>query len=258
MSYNKWIDIKRRLYSKHDLWENAGANTYTQFREGFVKEDELIEFANNAIEELNAMINNLYEDYYLTNTIIPLVADTGEYFLPENIYADKIRKVFFIEDNRAHEVTRAKDLSDIKYFLTTQQQANKPYKYILLNQDENGTRLRIFPTPKQNFPNEIHLYYIRDVIKLEYYDALGAKLPQEDIDNQRIDVNEFGKYIFLKLSEYVYEKEKDPMVQKAITDIQRYEQIIIETLSNRVPDENDELLLDKTYLSEYHDNDGMY
>ena len=258
MSYNKWIDIKRRVYSKHDLWENAGMNTYTSYKEGFVKEDELIEFANNAIEELASIIVNLHEDYYLATTTIPLVSNTGDYALPENIYADKIRKVFFIEDNCFHEVTRAKDLSTTPNFLVNQQNNIKPYKYILVNPDETGTKLRIFPTPKENYPTEVYVYYIRDIKKLEYYDALGAKLPQQDIDDQKIDVNEFGKYVFLKLSEYIYEKEKDPMLQKVSSDIEKYEKFIIETLSNRVPDENDELLLDKTYMNDYHFNDGIY
>ena len=63
--------------------------------EDFVRDTELNDLINEAIDEAEAEVHSLYEDYFLTREVVTLVAGQEEYELPTNIYGHKIRRVVY-------------------------------------------------------------------------------------------------------------------------------------------------------------------
>ena len=64
MKYWEWSEIRTKIEQECDLED-----------EDFVRRDELLAYCNEAIDEAEAEIHSLYEDYFLKKADLPVVAN---------------------------------------------------------------------------------------------------------------------------------------------------------------------------------------
>ena len=127
MKYWTWTEIKEKIEQECDLED-----------EDFVRSGELLGYANEAIDEAEAEIHALYEDYFLKYVDIPV--NQGDEFIsvPQHmpdIYADKIRRAIFTNTGGSvYKVNRLRDWKkfEIKAF-SDNQTTTDLYEYFLIN-----------------------------------------------------------------------------------------------------------------------------
>ena len=101
--------------------------------ETFVTPNELLAYFNEGLGKVEAQIHTIYEDYFLTSVPYPIVNGIVSYSLPPDIYAQKIRQLWFDDLNaRNYEVRKIKQLKEIP-FLQNQQQSLFLYRWMLVN-----------------------------------------------------------------------------------------------------------------------------
>jgi len=118
--------VMEKIKDDLDLYENVNE---------FIEDEDIRQYINEAIKEAEAEIHNVFEDYFLTYTSLTLTEDSEVVALPTDIYANKIRKIFYypsIESNR-YEVKRLYRLAD---YLDVDSQDN--YRYLINNSASAG------------------------------------------------------------------------------------------------------------------------
>lgn len=101
--------------------------------ETFITPNELLAYFNEGLSKVEAQIHTIYEDYFLTSAPYPIVNGVISYALPPDIYAQKIRQLWFDDLNaRNYEVRKIKQLKEIP-FLQNQQQSLFLYRWMLVN-----------------------------------------------------------------------------------------------------------------------------
>ena len=129
-------DIITAVYDDLDLWA-----------EKFVTRDEVIRHINKSQELAYNDIINLYEDYFLDYNYIPLNKNQYLYDLPKYIYANKIRRIFYLSNNNRYTIDRITDVNVTEAIFDNQL---LPYRYMLINDRHNGMKIRFYPKPYEN------------------------------------------------------------------------------------------------------------
>ena len=218
-----WLEIKTKVQNDLDL-----------IAEDFISEAELLDYANEAIDECEAEIHTIYEDYFMTQATLSVVQGTQEIDVPSDIYADKIRKIFTptIGSREAYDVMRIRNLREIPRI-----QAEEDYRYVLVNNLDNGaTSIRIYPTPRESFTADI--WYLRNAKRLA-------------VDADQCDIPEFVLYVLQFMKQRCYEKEGHPNVMKAMQDTARLKEKMRGVLANRVDDDDNKIIPDLSFYYDY-------
>ena len=203
--------------------------------ETFITADEFLSYFNEAVDMVEASIHNIYEDYFLTSEALPIVAGTAGYALPSDVYAQKIRKILYNDNGSLkYEIRRVKRLEDTLYI----EQADL-YAYILLNSGSQGMKLTLFPTP-QISNSAITIWYLRN-----------AKRFTQDTDV--CDIPEFTSVVVQFVRYKCLTKEGHPDAPQAAQDLERMKQEMVDTLTARVPDEDNTVLKDTTFYRDFDD-----
>jgi hypothetical protein len=206
--------------------------------ESFVQPSELLDYVNEAIDEAEAEIHSIYEDYFLTSATITLVSGTDAYSLPSDIYAQKIRAVLY---KNGSTVTKIKRLPASKKFdiytdnLTTTESAGN-YDYFLKNTTA-GTPQIVFTPPPAESGAYITVWYLRNANRLT-------------LDASVCDIPEFVSFVIQYVKVRVYEKEGHPNLSLAVAGLAHQRQMMTDTLTAMVPDGDNLIEAD---LSHYHE-----
>jgi hypothetical protein len=201
---------------------------------------ELLGYINEAIDDAEALIHNLYEDYFLTSSTISLVSGTSEYSLPTDIFGAKLRAVHYSNGTKKYELKRIKRLSDT-LFLTD---ATDDYQYVLVNAANTAAtgsfKLKIYPQPSESVTNGITLWYIRNAKRLS-------------AASDYCDIPEFINFIFAHVRWNIARKEKG-RIDLSVVDAQLKQQkeLLEATLSDMAPTEDsNEIRADLSFYSEF-------
>jgi hypothetical protein len=114
--------------------------------ETFIKEDEFIGYFNEGIDQAEAEIHDIDEDYFLTSDFLPQVAGQSEYDLPANIYARKFRGIMYESGSTIYPVKKFRrnnkfdNIASAEEFSTTDD-----YRYYITNNSPNGRKMVIVP-----------------------------------------------------------------------------------------------------------------
>lgn len=217
--------------------------------EDFVSPEELTRYINQGIREAEAEIHNVFQDYYLAKPYtLPLVAGVSEYVLPNDIYASKIRKMIFDDASLTiggnYLVYRIRDLGDIPYLRSNE--TNPKFTYMVTNDQSAGARIKIFPTPTQDYPTQINLFYLREARQLEN-------------DSDEIDIPEFVDFVVLFARREALKKEMgNPMLTIVSAELEAKRDQMVNTLIKRFPDGDSEIIQDVSFYEDYYDNDYLY
>lgn len=212
MEFLTWSTIKAKIKRQLDLQE-----------QDFCDDDELLDYANAAIDRVEAEIHNLYQDYFLNSYYIPLVEGINEYVLPTDIYANKIRKIFYKDsDNNYYEVM------PITLEETLDMEVGEDYKYLILNDSTNGYRIRFYPNVAVTSSTYLQVWYLRNAKRLV-------------LDADACDLPEFVNYVIEFIRKRVLEKDGSPLLAIAEADLEFQRQLMIKTLQTRKPDNNNRI-----------------
>lgn len=203
--------------------------------ETFITEDEMLSYFNEAVDMVEAAIHNIYEDYFLTTAPLAITSGTAAYNLPSDVYAQKIRKVLYNDNGSLkYEIRRIKRIEDTLYV-----ESPDLYGYILLNSGSTGMKITLFPTPQDSNSN-ITVWYLRN-----------AKRFTQDTDV--CDIPEFTSVVVQFVRYKCLTKEGHPDAAQAAQDLERMKQEMVDTLTARVPDEDNTVLKDTTFYRDFDD-----
>jgi hypothetical protein len=214
--------------------------------EQFITTTELNSYINSGISEAERIIHNLYEDYFLTTGALTVHGAGLPWFtLPSDIYANKIRKVVYDDGNNVeYIIPRIRKLEDIYALDDITASPENSFAYLLLNDLTNGVRLRLYPTPASTPVANITVYYIRNAKQLS-------------ADNDVHDIPEFENFIVAYAKIKCLQKEgTSPLLQVQIAELQNEKSQMIQTLSNMVPDDDDNVIPDMSFYSDFDCNEG--
>lgn len=216
MSNPTLADIKIRVKEPLDLEE-----------ETFLEESELTGLINQAKDEAEAVVHNLYEDYFETDSYLCLTSGEDEYDLPFDIYANKIRCISYNNGSSKFEIERYRGkLADISLI-----DSNDNYQYRLIN-PIGGYKIKLLPASRETSQDNVTVSYLRKS------NALSS-------DTDECDIPEALNFIVVKTQGLCLAKENGGVIPSAKqVEIDREKENLIETLSDRVPDENTEIRMD--------------
>jgi hypothetical protein len=224
MKFWTWAEIRTKVEQECDLED-----------EDFVRPEELLAYANEAIDEAEAEIHSLYEDYFLKKVDLAVVAN-DEFFslatLLPDIYADKIRKIIFREGSgtTVYTVTRLKDWKKFEQKAVADTQLTTDlYQYFLINSTPGNPQIML--VPKSREAGTMTVWYLRNANRLT-------------VDADVCDIPEFINFVFSHMKMKVYAKEGHPGYQEALERLETERARMNAVLASRVPDMDNEIELD--------------
>lgn len=229
MQYLTWGQIKTEVQKEYGI---EGDPDYD--------ETELVNMANRAINRVESRILQLQQDYFLDKTTIPVVNGTLEYNLPDDIYAYKIRRVFWEEagfsTRRLYRATNIDDMEDRQNF--GYYAYDKKLRYMILNDAINGPKITLS-------------YSNADATLIVYYTRNAARFTDTDGDAQVCDIPEFADAVIAYMGYLVEMKDKSPTVGAKKQD---YIDIITELTSSLGQAVNDEDMMIEPDTEIYDDH----
>lgn len=191
--------------------------------EDFVSDLELLAWANDGIEQAEKEIVSLYDKYFETDTLLPIVSGTALYALPADILASKITHIEYKSGSHEFEVEYLKTKDQVRWI---DQNGQLPrYRYRLRNDSTNGRQIEFFPTPVETSSTAIKVYYIRRAKRL----ALDADV---------IDVPIADAFVKQWIKDQVRLKEVGPISNfDESPALARQRALMIEALQHMIPDD---------------------
>lgn len=231
MKFWTWAEIRTKVEQECDLED-----------EDFVRRSELLAYGNEAIEEAEAEILGLYEDYFLKSTIVNVVANQEDIPYPADIYAQKIRRIIYYlgsQNNPTnYPVVRLKDWRKFEYRAVADTgQTTDLYQWMDENATPGAPVIKI--VPKLREAGVVKLWYIRHANRLT-------------IDTDICDIPEFINFIFSHMKVKVYEKEGHPMLAQAMTKLEMERQRMLSTLQSKTPDADNDIEMDTSYYDDHN------
>ena len=201
--------------------------------ETFITDEEMLGYANEAVDEVERQIHALYDDYFLTRSTIALVAGTEEYALPSDIYAMKIRAVVYRNGSQVWQVPRIRDWKKfLQYEMDQATGTTSPgsYGFFVLNQTAGSPKIVFAPTPQET-GSFLKIWYIRNANTLT-------------TTASTFDIPESINYVMQYMKVRCYEKEMNPNIQKAMVDLEREKTDTLAVLANMFPDNENDIEMD--------------
>jgi len=207
--------------------------------EVFIQPTEMLNYINQAVDEAEAEIHGIYEDYFLTDAYLSLAIDENKYDLPSNIYANKIRKIIYSDgQSQTYEISRipeSEKFSDLA--LTERFRSTDFYRYLITNTTPGNPQIYLVPASREASTDRARIWYLRNANTLA-------------VDADVCDIPEFVHFVisFAKLK--CLEKEGHPNMMYWANEVERQRRLMINTLSNMVPDGATRIEPDMMYYEE--------
>lgn len=214
--------------------------------ESFIQPDELVGYGNEAIEEAEYEIHNLgvEDEYFLNSTQLALAQGTSAYNLPDNIYANKIRGLVYVNGAEIYGVNRIRRMN--KFVIKAFVDSADRYRYDLENASADiGAQIVLYP-PSRDTGSLITLSYIRKAERIPLISEGSLSVTLGSV----VDIPEFISFIFKHMKKRCLDKEPGPRLQDAIQEREQARSQMINALTNQVPDDDDRLQADYTHYED--------
>ena len=230
MKFWTWQEIKAKVLRDLDL---EG--------ETFIQPEEMLGYANEAIDEVERQIHTLYEDYFLKKTVITLVSGQEAYDIQDDIYALKIRQMVYRNGAQVWKLNRMKNWTKFGEYESEKavSTGTTQYGYFIINTAPGQPQIILSPTPTEAGPF-VNVWYIRNANNLE---------SETDV----CDIPEAVNYVISYIKMKCMEKELHPNLQKAIADVEQQREDTLKTLADMYADNEDTIEPDYRL---YHDMTG--
>lgn len=224
--------------------------------EDFVTENEFIGYFNAAIDEAEAEIHTLHEDYFLTKTTIAMVSGTQDYALPSNIYAQKIRGIIYQNGSIIYPVIRVRGTQQFfDISMTEQYGKQEDYRYIIRNDGLTyGYQISLIP-PARETGNYMTLWYLRNATRIPLVGEAkegGGTYVLADAEATKIECPEFINFIMALVRAYCGAKENGGEFSDSDTQmVEQQRKMMVDTLSKMIEDDDNRVVQD---LSHYYEH----
>lgn len=223
--------------------------------------EEFIGYVNEAIDEAEAEIHKIHEDYFLKRTTLSLISGQADYTLPEDIYANKIRGMIYTNGSTwTYVIKRLKQKKELNMFLRMAEanispSNNEELSYKIVNDSgEEGPRIRFFPTPQETATDIIQLWYLRNATRVPLVGEVATDdevLTEDEVNATPIDIPEFTQFVIQFAKVRCMQKEHNPMLDSALSDLAMQRKMMVDTLTGMVPDDDDEVEPDMSFYMEH-------
>jgi hypothetical protein len=201
--------------------------------EDFVESSELTALVNEAIDEAEAHVHNLYEDYFITEANIALVSGTADYAYPSDIYASKVRDLYYENGATKYEILPIRSLKELPNI-----SAGDNYRWRNINTSAGGPKIRFHPTPTETSSTNVTIRYLRNAKQLS-------------ATSDTLDIPEAANFIIAYAKMKIAAKEPHFLLPALAQEVEQQRRLLIETLTNRVDDENDAIQPDFSFYSDF-------
>ena len=206
--------------------------------ETFILPEEMLAYVNEAIDEAEAEIHTIYEDYFLTYETLTLVSGTNEYDLPADIYAHKIREIVYNNGGNLWTMRRLRDWKKIaRWELSNQYEDGQITDYFIINRTAGSPRILFMPPNKES----------GDIIKIWYLRNANRMVDDTDV----CDIPEFVSFVIAFAKYKCLEKEGNPMIEVAVANLEQQRSQMRGVLSGMVADSGNEIEADYTHYEEH-------
>lgn len=208
--------------------------------ESFVSPDELLDYCNEGIDQAEATIHKLHEDYFLTSSALDQVQSTSEYTLPSGIFANKIRSVIFNDGTSIYEIKRIRNMDKFLEIAASGNASNtgNSYTYFLKNPSAvGGVKLMLLPASRETSSTLITIWHIRNANRIS---------SSTDV----CDIPEFVSFV-IQFMKYRVRQKEGVATQLDLADVEAERKRMIDTLAEMVPDDANEVEQDSSIYREH-------
>lgn len=230
MRYWTWAEIRTKIEEELDLED-----------EQFVRQSELLAYANEAIDEAEAEIHTLYEDYFLSTVSIPVVALDESFSIPTylpNIYGDKIRKIIFVssDGSSSYPVNRLRKADMFAYkAIADTGTTTDLYQYMIINSTAGAPALTLVPKSRET--GTLKVWYLRNANRLT-------------VDADVCDIPEFVQFVMAHMKVKILGKEGNAGYQEALERLEAERARMNAVLAARSPDMENTIECDMSHYEE--------
>lgn len=231
MSYPTFGDIRGEIEDELDLES-----------EDMIDQSEMIGYFNEGVKVCEANIHKLgLEDiYFKKRAPMALSLGVNEISLPDDIYAFKIIRIVYATSDRVYTIKKMRrdshyeDMEDIRLNDT----ATDWYQYEIHNNSaDEGPVIYLTPASKETSSVNVYITYIRKANRMVD-------------DNSICDIPAFENVIKKYVMWRCYKKEGHPNTGDSLQDYNAELQLMVETLTNMVPDSDSVIEKDLTTYQE--------
>jgi len=197
----------------------------------FISNSEIKRHIRSSVNKCSSIIHNLYEDYYLTWVVLPVVAATQSYALPAGIYANKIRRILYDDGSLSYRVDRMYNVNEIPNVCDSDD-----YKYILFN--AIAPLITFYPTIRASSATNVKVYHIRQTKELL-------------LDADECDIPEFEDFVLADSKYRVLFKDfANPIRQELKQEMEEQKALMIQSLTNREPNDQTDVVADFSFYED--------
>lgn len=209
--------------------------------EEFIQPAEMLEYFNEALREAEAEVLGIYEDYFLDNASLSLTNGVSKYDLPTGIYASKIRAIIYANGSIIYEIKRIRTAKKfLDRALIRDANPSDYYAYIILNNSTNGIQIELSPPSNETSTTNVTIWFLRKVDEI---------VSDSDIVDK--DIPESINFIYSYVKGKCKQKENaGAMPADAAAEIEQQRKLLVETLTNMVPDDDNQIEKDMTFYNE--------
>lgn len=223
-----------------------------QDADNFIPFDEMAGYGNEGIDAAEAIIHKIDEDYFLTKAVLNLVQGQEDVALPSDIYAQKIREVVYKKNDTVYPLRRLRDphafykkaVADL-YVNNTEE-----YEYFLRMDSGSSQAVMMLAPPAYETGAYLQFWYIRNAARIPLIEEGSSRAAQIATI---LDIPEFRSFVEQFMKVRCLEKMKDfPAMADARDKLVAIGEQMTNTLTNRVPDRDDEVPQDVTHYQEHN------
>lgn len=247
--------MKRRTYS--ELLAEVKFELALE-EETTIKDNEFVQYCNDAIHETESTINDLRKDYFLKDVKLlnqsgtpGLVLGQSDYPFPADMHALKIREIVYQNANTVMEIKpfrRGNRLSAIAQINTNNSLEAGVYAYLIVNPSvydpanpyTTGPMMRFIPTPLET-GDYVTVWYLRS----------AQEIPYTNNTDTQIDIPEFYDFVKAAFRMKCAVKEGVPDLASHVEMYKLLQTKMIKSLRNRVDDDNDQVPMDMSSYAEF-------
>jgi hypothetical protein len=187
---------------------------------------------NRAIRQAHRKIISIYEDYFLSSSVVSIAADVDTIDYPSDIFANKIKSIHFYDGASSTKFAKVNRF-DETIMLDNHITNNTIYrKWLAIDTLTGGQKIKLYP--KLGNAGTITIWYIREPKKLVN-------------DDDVCDINEFYDYIIQLTKKIYYQEDADPRFTLEKQEALELEKEMIDTLTNMTVGNDDLIVQDMSH-----------
>lgn len=197
-----------------------------------VLRDEKVGYVNASVDEAEQHILAINEDYFLQTANLPLVAGEQDILLPGNIYAHKIRRVYYTNGGTTYEIKRIRNLDEIPNV-----DSGDDYRYLVYMDSSGGFRMKLYPASRESSSSNVSVWFIGNANRLED-------------DTDIMNIPEARSFVVASTKLACARKEGHPAAVSLEGEVERQRVLMVDSLQAKIPDENNQIEVDLSYFDD--------